>query len=145
MKVVKNFLLRQMARQSSLRNIWPLVVGTSSCTAEFLAARRECRSFHGGLFAPEQADVLIICGHVNRAMLTLVLEFYQRMPEGKRVMLVGLSALERKWHGNLYGGGIQLSDHVPVDVEVIGSPPNRENILKGLQELAELYRQGLEV
>ena len=132
MSALKNFWLNTIARRCFPRNIWPVIIGTSSCSLEFWAAWRECEYFAPSPslehFPPEQADVLIIYGHVNKKMLSLVLDIYHRMPEDKKVMLVGSRTFE-------------VTDHIEVDVSVPGDPPSKKDILTGLEKVSTVYLQ----
>ena len=145
-EAIKKIFVGKIDHYASLNNIWPVVIGTSACSSEFLAAWRECRYFYSsrylGLFPPEQADVLIIYGHVNRAMLQLVLDSYNRMPNGKKVMLVGSRTFESGLLKDSYWGGIQVSDYIPVDVKIAGDPPSKNDILAGFRKLSETFHFG---
>ena len=140
--------MRKMQAYSFRNNIWPFVIGTSDCSSEFLAAWRKCQCFyssrHLGHFLPEQSDILIVYGHVNKTMRERILDIHQRMPEGKKVMLVGSHTFESGFFKGSYWSGVQLSDHIEVDVCIPGDPPSTEDILTGFQEISRIYHEGQE-
>ena len=134
---------RGIRRHAFARNIWPLAIGTSACAEEFMAAWQECREFCATYclagFTPEQADILIVYGHVNRVMLPLVLDIYQRMPETKKVLLVGSQTFDQSLFKNAYRGGLYLTDYFEADVTVPGDPPSRADILSGFREVSRMF------
>ena len=145
---LSNFLLKKICHYPFSGNIWPLVIGTSSCSLEFLAAWQECKSFRSPhslhLFTPEEADILIVYGHVNRSMFQLVLDIYHRMPSSKKVLLVGACAMKSDLFEDSYWGGCQLADSLNVDVSVQGDPPSKDDILEGFREISQIYHMELQ-
>ena len=133
----KEYFIKKIKTYALKDNIWPIVVGTSTYSLELLAAWRECNYFycsqHWDHFNPEKADVLIISGHVNKVMLQNILDIYQRMPEYKKVLVVGTLNVKRK--------SIQLKDHLKVDVVVEGDPPTKEDILQGFTDIYRCYQE----
>ena len=138
---ISHFLFKKMGHYAFPNNIWPLVVGTSSCSLEFLAAWREYTSLGHPLnfFTPEEADILIVYGHVNKSMFQLVLDIYHRMPPSKKVLLVGTRTMKNDLFQNSYWGSPPLADSLTVDVSVLGDPPSKDDILEGLRKITHIY------
>ena len=140
---IRNFLFKKIRSCTFPDDIWPLVIGTSACSLEFLAAWQECEYFHSpyslNRFTPEQADILIVYGHVNKSMLQLVLDIEHRMSDSKKVLLVGSRTFESGCFKDTYWGGVQLADHIKVDVTVSGDPPLKDDILMGFREISRAY------
>ena len=148
MSQILDFFLKKMSRYSFPGNAWPLVMGTSSCAYEFWAAWRMCPSFqsnsHLNRFPPEQSDILIVYGYMNKVMIQNILKTYRRMPKTKKVMLIGPYKDEENRFGDTYWGKAQLTDYIEADVVVSGDPPLKEDILKGLDKIYECYLLELE-
>ena len=142
-----NFLLNKIKRYSFKDNIWPFVIGTSSLVPNFLEAWRECNFLyspdHSNHTPPEQADVLIIYGHINEIMLQLILDIYHRMPKHKKVMQITSQPFDPKLFPHIDWNDLDLRNYITVDICVSGTPPSKENILLGFQELYEAYHKEL--
>lgn len=133
----KNYFARKIKKYALKDNIWPIVVGTSTYSLELLAAWKECEFFYRpwnwGRVAPEQADVLIVSGHINQAILQVISDTYKRMPEHKKVLAVGTHVIR--------SGDFELKDYINVDVAVEGDPPRKDDILKGFCDIYQSYEE----
>jgi Ni,Fe-hydrogenase III small subunit len=86
--------------------------------------------------SPRHADVLLVSGAVTSRMLEPLLVAYAAMPEPRRVVALGDSAL-----GLDLLGGEELIGPVeavlPVDLSIPGRPPTPEGILQALLSLTD--------
>ena len=84
---------------------------------------------------PREADVLLAVGPVTAGMKAALREAYQAMPTPKRVVAVGVCAL----NGGIFADGFAVEGGaarvVPVDVAVGGCPPPPLAILDALQRV----------
>lgn len=84
---------------------------------------------------PRDADVLAVVGPVTEAMATALAMAYAAMPEPKRVIAIGVCAL----NGGVFAGSFAVRGGaaavVPVDVRVPGCPPPPLAILEALRSL----------
>lgn len=81
---------------------------------------------------PRHADVLIVVGSVTEHMRGALEMVYEAMPQPSRVIAAGHCAVTGGlWRGTLTGGG-PVADVLPVDVDVLGSPPSPRVILDAL-------------
>jgi Ni,Fe-hydrogenase III small subunit/ferredoxin len=82
--------------------------------------------------SPRHADLLLATGVGTAGMLDALAETYDVMPEPKVVIAAGVDAIS----GGLVGGGYVtqggLTDALPVDVFVPGSPPTPFGLLYGI-------------
>lgn len=85
--------------------------------------------------SPEEADLLIIGGWINKQSADEIKTIYQQLGGTKSVLAIGACALS----GSPYEIGtkqlICAKDIVPVDVFVPGCPPRPEMILDGIRLL----------
>ena len=144
---MKNLLFKKIKKNYFEKNIWPLVIGTTTYSSEFLEAWSKSSYFksirHFGNFSPEEADVLIVYGHINQAMLQLILDIYNRMGTHKKTMLVEPGTFENSLLKGSYWSGIQLADYIDIDVIIQSSPPNKDEILNGFEEIHRIFHEGL--
>jgi Ni,Fe-hydrogenase III small subunit len=81
---------------------------------------------------PRAADVLLVVGPISENMRVPLLKTYEAMPTPKRVLAVGVCAI----NGGIFGrsamsaGGV--ASMLPVDLEVPGDPPPPLAVLHGL-------------
>lgn len=72
---------------------------------------------------PRDADVLLIAGPVTEAMSSRIVYAYEAMPEPKRVVSMGVCAI----NGGVFGQGFAcrggVDTVVPVDYTIAGCPP----------------------
>jgi len=82
--------------------------------------------------SPRHADLLVATGVGTAGMLEPLRETYDVMPDPKVVIAAGVDAIS----GGLVGGGYAarsgLTDSLPVDVFVPGSPPTPFGLLHGI-------------
>jgi Ni,Fe-hydrogenase III small subunit len=95
----------------------------------------------GIVASPRHADVLLVTGAVTRRMLEPLLVAYASMPEPRRVVAVGDSALGR----GLLGSADEIVGPVeavlPVDLGIPGRPPTPDSILDALVALCDQPRR----
>lgn len=94
---------------------------------------------------PRDADVLLVVGPVTVGMRVALEETYAAMPDPKRVVAVGVCAL----NGGLFADSFAVvggaSRVVPVDVTVPGCPPPPLAILHALELVTGSSREAREV
>ncbi|MDN5870482.1 MAG: hypothetical protein L0H73_07170 [Nitrococcus sp.] len=81
---------------------------------------------------PRDADVLLIAGPVTEAMRVPLLRTYEAMPEPKRVVAMGVCAINGGVFGESFASAGGASALVPVDVVIPGCPPPPLAIVHGL-------------
>jgi len=81
---------------------------------------------------PRDADVLLVAGPVTEAMRTPLRLTYEAMPEPRRVVVMGVCAINGGVFGQSYAcvGGVDAV--IPVDILVPGCPPPPLAIIHGL-------------
>jgi formate hydrogenlyase subunit 7 len=107
-----------------------------SCLNEIAHVNDPLYNMHRfGIFetpTPRAADVLLVVGPVTRQMSAELLATYEAMPEPKRVVAVGICAID----GGIFGPSAMCAggagDVVPVDVIVPGCPPPPRAIIEAL-------------
>lgn len=87
--------------------------------------------------SPRHADVLMVTGPVTRNMREALLRTYNATPDPKWVVAVGACAVD----GGLFAGSYAVEggvkDVVPVDLTILGCPPNPQALLAGLLALLQ--------
>lgn len=73
--------------------------------------------------SPRDADVLLVAGPVTESMRAAVVKTYEAMPDPKRVVAMGVCALNGGVFGTSFASAGGLGDIVPVDIELPGCPP----------------------
>ena len=82
--------------------------------------------------SPKHADVLLVTGAGASGMIAPLRETFDVMPKPKVVVAVGVDAISGGLHGKGYSTHGGVTDIVPVDVLVPGSPPSPFGILHGI-------------
>jgi Ni,Fe-hydrogenase III small subunit len=82
--------------------------------------------------SPRDADVLLVGGPVTAAMRTPVLKAYTAMPEPKRVVAMGVCAINGGIFGKSFASDGGLAGVVPVNLVIPGCPPPPLAILHAL-------------
>lgn len=72
---------------------------------------------------PRDADVLLVAGPVTEAMREPLLKAYEAMPEPKRVVAMGVCAINGGVFGKSFASVGGVSEVVPVDFVIPGCPP----------------------
>ena len=90
--------------------------------------------------SPRHADLLLVTGPVTRNMEVPLRKTYEATPEPKLVVAVGDCAKTCGVFAGSYAVAGSVADVIPVDVFVIGCPPEPTDILRGI--LAALDRAG---
>ena len=87
--------------------------------------------------SPRHADVLMVTGPVTKNMREALLRTYNATPDPKWVVAVGACAVD----GGLFAGSYAVEggvkDVLPVDLTIIGCPPNPKALLAGLLALLQ--------
>ena len=81
---------------------------------------------------PRDADVLLVAGPVTEAMRTPLRLTYDAMPEPKRVVAMGVCAINGGVFGQSYACAGGADEVIPVDVVIPGCPPPPLAIIHGL-------------
>ncbi|MEY2343006.1 NADH-quinone oxidoreductase subunit NuoB [Acidithiobacillus sp. IBUN Pt1247-S3] len=81
---------------------------------------------------PRDADVLLVAGPITDAMRTAIRKAYAAMPEPKRVVGMGVCAVNGGIFGESFACAGGLEKIVPVDWWIPGCPPPPLAILQGL-------------
>jgi len=87
--------------------------------------------------SPRHADALVVAGPVSENMKYALLQTYAALPAPKLVIAVGVDAIS----GGVFRGNPEIhngvSDLLPVDLFIPGSPPHPLTILDGLLRLLD--------
>jgi len=92
--------------------------------------------------SPRDADVLLVAGPVTEAMRLPLRKTYAAMPEPKRVVAMGVCAINGGVFGQSFASIGGVSEVVPVDLVIAGCPPPPLALVHGLL-LAAGQLQGL--
>jgi Ni,Fe-hydrogenase III small subunit len=90
--------------------------------------------------SPRHADLLLVTGPVTRNMEIPLRRTYEATPEPKLVVAVGDCAKTCGVFAGSYAVAGSVADVIPVDVFVLGCPPEPTDILRGI--LVALDRAG---
>ncbi len=85
---------------------------------------------------PRDADVLLVAGPVTEAMRLPLLKTYEAMPEPKRVVAMGVCALNGGVFGKSFASLGGVKEVLPVDLVIAGCPPPPLAIIHGLLQVA---------
>lgn len=81
---------------------------------------------------PRDADVLLVAGPVTENMRDAMLKAYEAMPEPRRVVAMGVCALNGGVFGTSFASAGGVENVVPVDLQIPGCPPPPLAIIHGL-------------
>lgn len=81
---------------------------------------------------PRDADVLLVAGPVAEAMRLPLRKTYEAMPEPKRVVAMGVCAIDGGVFGQSFASNGGVGEVVPVDLVIAGCPPPPLAIVHGL-------------
>lgn len=123
-------------------SFWPMTFGLACCAIEMMAygmARFDAARFGAEVFrpSPRQADLLVVCGTVNRKFSPLLVRLYEQMPAPRWVLAMGNCAISGgpfAFKGQ-YAVVEGVDNIVPVDIYIPGCPPRPEALLEGLFQL----------
>lgn len=121
------------------RSFHILMIDVGSCNAcnlEVLNLSNPYYDLHRlGIFftnSPKHADALVVVGVPNRAMIGVLKQVYDNIPEPKLVIAVGACPIS----GGVFKGTdsfvAPLREIINVDIEIPGCPPSPIQILQGL-------------
>ena len=82
--------------------------------------------------SPRHADLLLVTGPVSRNMEMALKRTYDATPEPKLVVAVGDCACDGGIFGESYATCGRVAKVIPVDVTVLGCPPEPVEILRGI-------------
>lgn len=86
----------------------------------------------GWVPSPKHADILVVTGVVTERMAPVVKAAWEQMTEPKRVVAVGVCAINGGVFGEAPGVIGSLDGIVPVAIQIDGCPPSPAEILRGL-------------
>ena len=81
---------------------------------------------------PRDADVLLVAGPVSEAMRLPLRKAYEAMPEPKRVVAMGVCAIDGGVFGRSFATVGGVNEVLPVDLVIAGCPPPPLAIVHGL-------------
>jgi len=81
---------------------------------------------------PRDADVLLVGGPVTEAMRWPLRDAYEAMPEPRRVVAMGVCAIDGGVFGTSFASAGGVAGEIPVDLVVPGCPPPPLAILHAL-------------
>jgi len=87
--------------------------------------------------SPRHADVLMVTGPVTKNMEEALLRTYNAMPGPKWVISVGDCGASCGVFRGSYACAGSVSDIIPVDLHILGCPPEPVTLLKGLAQLMD--------
>jgi Ni,Fe-hydrogenase III small subunit len=138
-----NLRLRALAKSP-----WVYHLSTGSCNncdievLDALTPRFDIERF-GCLLAgsARHADVLLVCGSMNRKTIPRMLEIYRQCAQPVLVVAVGGCACSRGLFKDSYNVGDPLDKYIPVHAYVPGCPPKPEAIILGVVKAAEVLKK----
>jgi len=93
-------------------------------------------NFHRlGIFftpSPRNADVLLVAGPVSENMRAALLTAFEAMPEPKRVVAMGVCAINGGVFGRSFASAGGAKAVIPVDIVIPGCPPPPLAVIHGL-------------
>lgn len=102
--------------------------------------------------SPKHADILLVTGVITQAMVPVIHEVWEQMPDPKRVVAIGECAISGGVFSEATNVLGSLAGIVPVTLEVDGCPPSPADILRGLlwavdgkDPIREISRKGSEL
>lgn len=81
---------------------------------------------------PRDADVLLVAGPVTESMRDAVRKTYEAMPNPKRVVAMGICAINGGIFGTSFASAGGLGGVIPIDLAIPGCPPPPLAIIHGL-------------
>lgn len=81
---------------------------------------------------PRDADILLVAGPVTEALRRPLLDAYEAMPEPKRVVAMGVCAINGGVFGKSFASCGGAAEVVPVDIVIPGCPPPPRALIEGL-------------
>jgi Ni,Fe-hydrogenase III small subunit len=138
-----NIRLRALAKSP-----WVYHLSTGSCNncdievLDALTPRFDIERF-GCLLAgsARHADVLLVCGSMNRKTIPRMLEIYSQCAQPVLVVAIGGCACSRGLFKDSYNVGDPLDTYMPVHAYVPGCPPKPEAIILGVVKAAEVLKK----
>jgi len=138
-----NLKLRALAKSP-----WVYHLSTGSCNncdievLDALTPRFDIERFGCVLVgSARHADVLLVCGSMNRKTIPRVLEIYEQCAKPCLVVAVGGCACSRGLFKDSYNVGDSLDKYLPVHAYVPGCPPKPEAIILGVVKAAEVLKK----
>ncbi len=116
-----------------------LMIDVGSCNACNLEVLNLSNPYYDltrlGIFftnSPKHADVLVVVGALNYAMVEVLKRTYESMPNPKIVISIGACSISGGIFQDTESFVSPIHDVIPVDVTVPGCPPTPIQILEGL-------------
>jgi Ni,Fe-hydrogenase III small subunit len=91
--------------------------------------------------SPRHADVLLVTGPVTANMREALERTYQATPAPKWVVAVGDCARDGSLFRSSYACVGGVSEVIPVDLHIVGCPPNPSQLLAGLLALLQAQKR----
>jgi len=85
---------------------------------------------------PRDADVLLVAGPVSEAMRLPLRKAYAAMPAPKRVVAMGVCAINGGVFGHSFASAGGVEEVLPVDLVIAGCPPPPLAIIQGLLQVS---------
>jgi Ni,Fe-hydrogenase III small subunit len=116
-----------------------LMIDVGSCNACNLEILNLSNPYYDisrlGIFftnSPKHADALVVVGALNNAMVDVLKNTYESIPEPKMVISIGACAISGGIFQDTESFVSPIEDVIPVDATVSGCPPTPIQILEGL-------------
>lgn len=90
---------------------------------------------------PRDADILLVAGPVTTAMRDPLKKAYEAMPEPKRVVAMGVCAIDGGIFGKNFASVGGVGEVIPVDLYVAGCPPPPLAIIDALLRVTDRLPQ----
>lgn len=137
----------KLIQRACAHSLWPLMLGLDYATLELYHAvgpRTDIARLGSEVLrpSPRQVDLLLVAGVVNSKMAPVVRRLYEAMAEPRFVIACGAGAISGGLFADSYMVPEPLDQILPVDVYIPGDPPRPEQILDGIQRLAEAIKSG---
>jgi Ni,Fe-hydrogenase III small subunit len=87
------------------------------------------------------ADVLLVCGSMNRKTIPRMMKIYEQCAKPCLVVAIGGCACSRGLFKDSYNVGDPLDKYMPVHAYVPGCPPKPEAIILGVVKAAEVLKK----
>jgi Ni,Fe-hydrogenase III small subunit/ferredoxin len=135
-RIIKKF---EKKRKMFRKSLHILMIDVGSCNACNLEVLNLSNPYYDisrfGIFftnSPKHADALVVVGALNKAMVDVLKNTYESMPEPKMVISIGACAISGGIFQDTESFVSPIRDVIPVDAVVPGCPPTPIQILEGL-------------
>ena len=136
-------LFKNLTARAQAASLCAYCVDSGCCGQSFFAGG-VYGAQSAGLFVtndPRHANVLIVTGAFGNRAAPVVREIYDKMPEPKAVMALGVCACTGGIFADNYAVLSDIRSVLPVDVFVTGCPPAQTDFLRGIADLKKIIRE----